>query len=301
MYVRTIEETYVNRRWNTVQVRHKDVFTCDECGKEYQLGHKHAHSLSDALTFCSKPCNKKSRSSGKLAAQWKATKLERYGVEYSSQVQGAGDKMIATRLQRTGATAPSVQTSTSNAKFKQTMLERHGEDHPSKVGSIKEKKVETYRERYGVDNPLCNGSKFRKLENVVKGGQAGYRGLIAKIGDAALSKPEAALKRLLVERFGEHDVEQQVPIQHGGPKSWLVDFYVKSIDTYIEMDGVFWHGLDKAYEDLHPRAREMYDRDRAQDAWFAGNGKKLVRVTDQLLNQCQRNGDYADIMVRLGG
>ena len=53
MYVRTVEETYVNGRWNTEAIRHRDVFICDECGKEFMLGHKAKHATSGALTFSS--------------------------------------------------------------------------------------------------------------------------------------------------------------------------------------------------------------------------------------------------------
>lgn len=303
MYVRTVEEAYVNKRWGHVAVRRVDVYACDECGAEHHTAYKASHACS-TLTFCSKACNKLSRSSGKLAQQWKQTKLERYGVEHSSQVPGATQKMIETRIKTTGASAPSEHTSSSNAKFRATMMERHGAEYPSQAQGVKVKKLKTYRERYGVDNPLSSGSPFRDPGAAVRGGQVGYRSLVLKHGDRVLSKPEAALHVWLVDRYGYHDIEQQVPVKHGlgGRKTcWLVDFYVRSIDTYIEMDGVFWHGLDVAYGDLHPYARMVYDRDRVQDVWFVGNGKKLVRVTDQLLIQCQRSGDYASIMEKLGG
>jgi hypothetical protein len=301
MYLRTVEEFYVNRRWNTQHIRHKDVFKCDECDIEFALGHKSAHKMNGALTFCGNKCNKKSRSSGQLAQKWKQTKLARHGVEYSSQVSGAAEKMITTREIRTGARAPSDPKSTSNAQFKATMIERHGVEHLSKSAKIKEKKRGTYRDRYGVDNPFSDGSPFRDLDAAVKGGQAGYRALILKRGDKMLSKPEALLTTMLHHWYGVDNVQQQVEIQHGGRKPWLIDFYVLPIDTYVEADGVFWHGLNMPYEELHESRRSQYDRDRIQDEWFRTCGHRLVRITDEELMACHKTNDWSGIVSRLGG
>ncbi len=295
MFVKTTDETYLHKRWNTQQVRRRDVFDCDECGMRYSLGHKLAHSTNGALTFCSKTCNKKSRANGKLAQQWKQTKLARYGVEFSSQVAGASEKMIASRLASTGASSPSTPTSSSNARFKRTMTERHGADHPLKAIGPKAKRAATVIKRFGKD-PLA----MPENRDCVKGGQNGYRALVMKRGDEVLSKPEATLTKWLRNTFGVQNVEQQAIVEHQDGK-WLVDFYVKSIDTYIQLDGVFWHGLNKTYEELHPRSRAMYDKDRVQDVWFANHGKKLIRVTDQLLIQCQKKKNFSDIMEKFGG
>lgn len=69
---------------------------------------------------------------------------------------------------------------------------------------------------------------------------------------------------------------------------WIVDFYIKSIDTYVQFDGVYWHGLDRTLKELKasksPRdimIRKARARDRKQDRWFKANGKRLVRVTDR--------------------
>ncbi len=301
MYVQTIQETYVNHRWNTVHVRRKNVFKCDECGDQFQLGYKAAHVTSGALTFCPKPkdCNKRSRSSGKLAQKWKQTKLEKHGVEYSSQVRGAAEKMVATRLLRTGAKSPSEATSTSNVKFKQTMLKRHGVEHPSLSSEVKKKKRATYQERYGVNNPFSVGSPFRlSSEQLSIAGQKGYRST-ARDDGWIISKPERVLVRFLSEKFG--NVDKQVPIDHGTKKPWLIDAYVRALDTFVQLDGEFWHGLDKPYEELHPKGRAAFDADRTQDEWFRTHGHRLVRVTDKELTACHQSNDWSDIVARLGG
>ncbi len=299
MYLRTLKERYINRRWNTEQIRHKDVFACDECGREYTLGHKATHATNGALTFCSKPCNKKARSTGKLAEQWKCTKLERYGVEYSSQILGAGQKMIATRVKRTGAKAPSDHRSSSNEKFRMTMQERYGVEYPMQSADVREKARQSWQERYSVDNPFSAGSQFRlDHEELSIAGQKGYRSTCQK-SDWLVSEPERVLVEWLRQRY-KH-VETQVPVKHSTRRSWLIDAHIVDTDTYVQLDGEFWHGLDKPYTELHPKGREAFDRDRAQDEWFASQGKRLVRITDKELATCCAQNNWDSIVLKLGG
>jgi hypothetical protein len=94
---------------------------------------------------------------------------------------------------------------------------------------------------------------------------------------------------LLVNQYGESNVLRQVRVT----PYWIVDFYVSSIDTYIQFDGVYWHGLDRPIEQIkesgtfgHIRDASIYRKwcvDRQQDKWFLETGKKLVRITDQEL------------------
>jgi hypothetical protein len=69
---------------------------------------------------------------------------------------------------------------------------------------------------------------------------------------------------------------------------WPIDFYVKSIDTYIQFDGEYWHGLDRPLEEIQKfktsrdrRIFEGWNRDREQDKWFREQGLKLNRITNK--------------------
>lgn len=101
--------------------------------------------------------------------------------------------------------------------------------------------------------------------------------------------------------FGYDDIEQQTLVKHGTKKPWLIDAYVKSLKTYVELDGEFWHGLDKPYEKLHSNGKAAYDRDRRRDAWFEANNLKLVRITDKEFLAAQKTGDFSEIVVKFGG
>lgn len=302
MYVRTDTITYVNKRWGHFALKNIDVFTCDECETEFTKSHKASHANA-SLTFCSKKCNKLTRSTGKLANQWKVTKLARYGVEYSSQVLGASQKMIQSRVANTGAACPSDKSSRSHQKFSTTMFQKHGVEFAQQSSIVREKSRATCVERFGVVSPFSKGSQFRDEEAASRGGKKGYRSLILKHGAAVMSKPEAALWEWLKDRYGAENVEQQRLVQHGekSNQTWLVDFYVRTLDTYIELDGVFWHGLDKPYEQLLPQMQHVFDKDVAQSAWFKERGMKLVRITDKMFDHMKRSNNFDRLVELLGG
>lgn len=62
---------------------------------------------------------------------------------------------------------------------------------------------------------------------------------------------------------------------------WSIDAYVRSIDTYVQYDGIYWHGLDRPIEEnTNVKIVRKYFRDREQVAWFSEHGLKLVRITE---------------------
>jgi hypothetical protein len=96
------------------------------------------------------------------------------------------------------------------------------------------------------------------------------------------SKAEDKFYEELLTLYPEDDIIRQYWIDE---KRWLIDFYVKSIDTFIQFDGVYWHGLDRPIEQIRESTSKIdqniaaaYDRDREQDEWFRENGKRLTRI-----------------------
>lgn len=296
MFLRVEEEIFINKRWGHEQTRNVDVFQCDECNKEFKHG-----TQRGMLNFCSKECRKASRSHGKLLQKVKQVNLERHGVEFGGQVIGAAEKMIATRIERFGTSTPIHFNEEISAKFRKTMLENHGAEHPSRAEDVKEKKKQTYLERYGIPNTFVGDSPFRSSnEDYSIFGAKGYRSLEQISQGNSLSKPEKLLLGFLEENYGQ--VKKQIEIFHDNSKKpWLIDAYVTSIDTYVELDGVFWHGLNKTYDELHPNKRLQYDRDRKKDEWFKNAGLRLIRFTDLQINECSKTGNWACITATLGG
>jgi len=71
----------------------------------------------------------------------------------------------------------------------------------------------------------------------------------------------------------------------GHDKTWNIDIYIPEIDTYVQFDGIYWHGLDRSIDVIanseSPRDKIIYHKwkeDRAQDEWFKSQGKRLVHI-----------------------
>jgi hypothetical protein len=98
-----------------------------------------------------------------------------------------------------------------------------------------------------------------------------------RTGSVRESRGEREFVTWLRSEFGNDDVVHH-PARVNG---WDLDVYVRSIDTYVQFDGIYYHGLDRPYDDLSPVIRRKYDRDKAADAYFMRVGQRLVRITDR--------------------
>lgn len=120
---------------------------------------------------------------------------------------------------------------------------------------------------------------------------ANAQNVIAKIhqtlkqnGTYVKSRDEDAFFEYLCQCVEDEAViERQVMVN-----GWRIDFYIKSIDTYVQFDGEYWHGLDRPLsviaEHYSPRDINIegtFYKDIEQNDWFNQNRKSLVRVTDK--------------------
>jgi hypothetical protein len=106
-----------------------------------------------------------------------------------------------------------------------------------------------------------------------------------KNGTLAKSKAEDNLYKFLCEKFNIENVNR-----HPTVNSWSIDFYVKTINTYVQFDGVYYHGLDVSFDELVKRAvlrgksktiLATFLRDLEQVDWFKMNNLKLIRVIEK--------------------
>ena len=105
-----------------------------------------------------------------------------------------------------------------------------------------------------------------------------------KNGTYGKSKIEDAFYCTLCKIFTKKDVDRQITLSEN---NWSIDFYIKSIDTYIQFDGVYWHGLNRPIKEIkeskNPRDEKIlktYYRDIEQNRWCNENNIKLIRITD---------------------
>lgn len=145
-------------------------------------------------------------------------------------------------------------------KRNKTMLERYGVLEPNQNPEIKNRMLETLKqtnlEKYGVEYAMQNpeiaklSSELRQESMLHRYGAANSVQIPEikekifqsrrKNGTLSSSASEDALYELLIKQFGEFDVLRNVEIDHRYP--FKVDFYIKSLDLFIELNGDASHG-----------------------------------------------------------
>jgi very-short-patch-repair endonuclease len=183
----------------------------------------------------------------------KQTCLAVHGVEYSGQIPEARKKAQATMVDRYGAPF-SYQSAVIMEKMEQTNLARRGVKNVMQDPAVSAKAQETRRTR---------------LENGEYLGSALYK-----------SAPEDEFAIVLRRTFGDDGVVRQKRVGRSS-----IDFYVKQHDVYLEIDGVFHHGLDEGSLVKYKRCRDKFKRDRVKDKQFADMGLTFLRVSDVMLKK----------------
>lgn len=91
---------------------------------------------------------------------------------------------------------------------------------------------------------------------------------------------EDFLFNLLVQCY--ENVERQVRIN-----GWNIDFLINDKNVYVQLDGIYWHGLNRPIEMIQKSQceRDQYilkviEKDKSQNEWFKENNIHLVRLTD---------------------
>lgn len=145
-------------------------------------------------------------------------------------------------------------------KRRQTMLEFYGVEHPNQNPEILNHMMETLRStnqlRYGVDYvpqvpEIAKAISKKRQETMMKRYGASNSTQIPEIrekilesrrknGTLSTSMYEVEVKRLLIERFGENDVQCSVKVDDRYP--YYVDFYIPSRDLFIELNYDASHG-----------------------------------------------------------
>ncbi len=164
------------------------------------------------------------------------------------------------------------------AKIRSTIRANHGVDYALQldrtIQASHTPQVETIR-RASIKRVNASGLPARKRHETMK-----------QNGTYGRSAPEDVCYLLLCEKFGNDHVKRQVEL-----KNWSIDFYISSIDTYVQFDGAYWHGLDKSIELIEQSAAIGHRRDasilftfrtdRTQNEWATANNIRLVRITDK--------------------
>ena len=175
---------------------------CLNCGKQVDFIGKKKKMYA---SFCCCKCNSIYHD---LGHKWQLTQqkynLEHYGVKYNFQVEKFKKKRIETLLEKYGVEQPLLNKEIS-AKYRNTCKKHYGVESPMKSKLIQDKTWATMK---------ANNS-FNK------------------------SKPEDECYEILVNKFSKNDVVRQYKCDR---YPWHCDFYIKSLDLFIECNFHWTHG-----------------------------------------------------------
>ena len=156
--------------------------------------------------------------------KYEHTMLEKYGVKNSSLMPDTKAKIIATNREKYGCDWQ-MQSPLVQEKSRKTMLERYGYEHALQVDEFLDK---------------CMSTKY---EN----------------GINPTSKPQKALSNLLLEMYGNCELERPC-----GRYSLDCAVRINNILIDVEYDGLYWH-QDK-------------ERDERRNVFVQNQGYKVLRV-----------------------
>lgn len=282
---------------------------CDNCEEVFQ---RCRSQLGDQLHFCSKECVKLSKlSGGKIAEKIAKTNLEKYGCANVFACQSIKEKIKSTLVEKYGVDNPQ-KNKKIREKSKATCVERYGVDNPAKSQAVKdkesftqksksteekrlslEKRKSTNLKRYGVEFSM----QIQKVKEEFDWSEVYKKSIKTKKARGTgtwSSKIELLIKDILEEIFGKNNIQEQVRVN----KRWTIDFYISSQDVYLQVDGVYWHGLNRSIDVIKEfksskdkRILRTFLKDREQDAWFETNNMKLVRMTDEEITTWQKTNE----------
>ncbi len=269
------------------------VVICDNCNKKWETKSVH---LERQRHYCSKSCYKEaSQPGGVVDIARKMTNVEKFGADNPYASDEGKSRIKKTLIEKYGVDN-AFKSEEVKKKLKQTFMLRYGVENPSQSKEVQEKIKKAMISKYGVERPM----QLERVKEALRKGCMDKHGvpnvmmkpeLVKRIiekraaeGTLYQSKPENSCYELLCEKFGKDEIVRQVNVN----KFWVIDFYIKTIDTYLQFDGVYWHGLNRPIDEIRQsdksRDKAIYRKwlvDRQQEKWFEDQGKRLVRITDK--------------------
>lgn len=218
--------------------------------------------------FCCEKCKRKSQ-----VNETRKNVIKKYNVENVAQIESVKEKIKKTSLERYNCSSW-LGSKESREHAKEKCLKEYGVENYMQVNEIKEKIKQTKIERYGYENTFCNKEiqqKAAQLCHTEKANKKRIRTCIKKYDCDNVSKSEHVKKIIsedkerlikahntkkingtykksieedkvynkLLEFFNKEDIDRQ---HKSDLYPFNCDFYVFSLDLYIEFQGTWTHG-----------------------------------------------------------
>ena len=191
---------------------------CKTCGKPTKFD-----KMSKGYRrFCCYSCATKNN---ETQEKMKATNIQKYGVPNAFMADEVKEKMKQTCLERYGVEYAS-QSEDFQDRVRQTNLEKYNVERPAQSTIIMERMKQTCLERYGVDNYRKTAECVNKINDTKK-----------KNHTFGTSKPEKELEVELRKIFPDLKTQYKSEVY-----PFACDYYIPSLDLYIEYNGIWTHG-----------------------------------------------------------
>ena len=211
---------------------------CPVCGK--LVPYRNAHGY---LVFCSDACKNSAIGIDIKLNKISNTCKKRFGSAFALMNDSVRKKRELTCIKKYGKPY-ARQTPDCIEKHRRTCIQKYGVDWATKTDKIKNRISDTVKIKYGknwisqtnqVKQKISKvlqepGVQHKRIESCRKNGTLGNHKTLV----------EKAVEELLVERFGSDDVKYQYFDKDRYP--FHCDFYVKSLDLFIEVNGFWMHG-----------------------------------------------------------
>ena len=231
----------------------------------------------------------------------KQTCIEKYGVAHSTQADIIKEKIKETCIKKYGVTSP-LKNKKILKKSKQTNLKKYGVDNFTKsdkyqklLPKIQNKIKETSLKKYGVENASQSKLIKEKVKETClkKYGtefytqSKTYKETIPEIQDKIYkvkkknhtfntSEPELKLLKLLQDKFGKSDIKYQYKSEL---YPFACDFYIKSLDLYIELQGSWTHGSEP-FDATNPDHQNKLQIWKSKNTKFYNNAINVWTIRD---------------------
>ena len=203
----------------------------------------------------------------------KQTFIDLYGVDNPAKIDGILDKIKETKLKKYG------DSNYNNRDLaKQTCVNLYGDSNYNNRPKAKQ----TTLDLYGVDNAIKLPEIQRKIYETHK-----------KNNSFNVSKVEIKLYNLLLTKFKSDDIIRQYK---SSKYPFACDFYIKSLDLYIELQGTWLHGSEP-YNPKNPEHIKIVEFWKSKTARLYEVAIKTWTIRDPLKRKTalENNLNYIEV------
>lgn len=234
---------------------------CSICGKPTYFKGISWYKKTGKLyaDFCSCKC---SMNSNETKEAYKKSCIDKYGVDNPMKNKNVVDKGKETCKNKYGVVRASLLKEYQD-KVKETNMKRYGVEVPLQNKEINKKWHETCYVNFGTYSPLANKEIYDKTEETTYKKYGVYCVFNTKENREKLlsektkqkryetlrrnhtfntSKIEETIYENLIDIYGKNDISREYKDKYRYP--YRCDFYIKSLDLFIEVQGYYTHGKE---------------------------------------------------------